>query len=696
MSHVRDTAAAGNAIRTAIVGCGRVAEMHMLHLRRNPRAKVVAAIDDCLEAAKRFAQKHTIPRCFKSLEDAILDSQIEAAHITTPPDSHEDLARYALEHGVHVFVEKPQTFSVKAARELYALASAKGLQFLPDFILLGSPLYRQMKHHCDSGKLGKIVSVDCVYNVGYDSRELKEPMRPPWPFLLPGGYLHNYITHPLYLCLSFTGALRQISTSYRNKGALPSYMTDTIDVLADGYDCSASIRVSLAPRISPINLTIYGELGTARVEFASFVLSYWHTSRLPGGISRMIAPAASGVDVLRQSLFNTIKVATGKLVRYEGLQNLIEDFHNSIEARGPSPVAPELAMEVIRVEEAIIRGGGNWKLRKDDVIHSIEPTSKVVAVTGANGYIGAHVARTLQEKGYHVKALVRAHSVTDNLLKSGMDIIVGDAREITSVRRLMQGADFVVHLAAGTRGTRDFVLSSCVDATRNVVQVAEEIDLRRNVYLSSYAVYDYVKAARLRSIDENTPLESKPGTRSSYAEGKTLAEQVVRESNARTPRWSILRPSSIFGSSRSLLDAVALKIGERFMLLGEPKCSSRLVHVDDVVSAVLMGLEDDRWIPGDIINITHPDTIILGDLQKLIVNETQEKCICLSPSVLRLAGLATAFTYRALHRGPHYTQRQITYLCSGCHSRPGKALSMGWRPSAPLREQIVSTLQQSK
>lgn len=71
-----------------------------------------------------------------------------------------------------------------------------------------------------------------------------------------------------------------------------------------------------------------------------------------------------------------------------------------------------------------------------------------VLVTGATGFIGGNVARTLQARGYEVKALARPGSSTLTLEGTGIQVAQGDVRDRESVSRAVKGCQVVVHCAA--------------------------------------------------------------------------------------------------------------------------------------------------------------------------------------------------------------------------------------------------------
>ncbi|HND37105.1 MAG TPA: NAD-dependent epimerase/dehydratase family protein, partial [Nitrosomonas sp.] len=72
-------------------------------------------------------------------------------------------------------------------------------------------------------------------------------------------------------------------------------------------------------------------------------------------------------------------------------------------------------------------------------------------VTGANGFVGSAVARTLLAAGHEVRTLVRAGSDRRNLTALPVEIIEGDLRDVPSLKRAVKGCDSLFHVAADYR-----------------------------------------------------------------------------------------------------------------------------------------------------------------------------------------------------------------------------------------------------
>ena len=150
-------------------------------------------------------------------------------------------------------------------------------------------------------------------------------------------------------------------------------------------------------------------------------------------------------------------------------------------------------------------------------------------VTGATGFLGSHVARQLLSNGADLRLLVRATSRTENIADLPADRVVGDLRDVESLRRGMSGCEVVFHVAADYRlWSRDGreLYQSNVDGTRNILQAARDSSVRRVVYTSSVATMGFGNNGSV--TDERTPV-SLANMIGDYKRSKFMAEQLVIE-----------------------------------------------------------------------------------------------------------------------------------------------------------------------
>lgn len=146
-------------------------------------------------------------------------------------------------------------------------------------------------------------------------------------------------------------------------------------------------------------------------------------------------------------------------------------------------------------------------------------------VTGASGFVGWHVARTLAERGFRVRALCRPAS---KLRELEAERVEGDLRDCQSLATAVAGCNLVFHVAADYRlWTKDpsELYASNVDGTRNLLEAAFAAGVERVVYTSTVGCIGMPAG---REGDETTAV-SVEDMAGHYKRSKWLAERVALE-----------------------------------------------------------------------------------------------------------------------------------------------------------------------
>ena len=168
-------------------------------------------------------------------------------------------------------------------------------------------------------------------------------------------------------------------------------------------------------------------------------------------------------------------------------------------------------------------------------------------VTGATGFLGSHVARQLLKRGADLRLLVRSTSRTDNINDLQADRVVGDLRDVESLKRGMNGCEYVFHVAADYRlwaVNGQELYDSNVEGTSNVLQAARESHVRRVVYTSSVATMGFGNNGHM--TDESTPV-SLAKMIGDYKRSKFMAEQRVIEAARDGQNVVIVNPTTPIG-----------------------------------------------------------------------------------------------------------------------------------------------------
>ena len=115
-------------LRIAIVGCGKIADQHAMQIQRIKDCEIAAVCDREPLMAKQLCERFPIKQRFSDVTELLKQGRPDVVHITTPPESHFEVAKLCLEQGAHVYVEKPFTVYAEQAQELVELAEKKGLK----------------------------------------------------------------------------------------------------------------------------------------------------------------------------------------------------------------------------------------------------------------------------------------------------------------------------------------------------------------------------------------------------------------------------------------------------------------------------------------------------------------------------------------------------------------------------------------
>src|SRR5271154_1614367 len=109
-------------LKVAIIGCGNIADSHASQIGRIKDCEIVGVCDREPLMAQQLQKRFPIKQWFSSVPELLEQSKPDVVHITTPPQSHFDLAKTCLEHGSHVYLEKPFTVWEHEARSLVEMA----------------------------------------------------------------------------------------------------------------------------------------------------------------------------------------------------------------------------------------------------------------------------------------------------------------------------------------------------------------------------------------------------------------------------------------------------------------------------------------------------------------------------------------------------------------------------------------------
>jgi UDP-glucose-4-epimerase GalE len=228
-----------------------------------------------------------------------------------------------------------------------------------------------------------------------------------------------------------------------------------------------------------------------------------------------------------------------------------------------------------------------------------------VVVTGGAGFIGSRLVRELLGRGYSVVVLDNFCSGSwENLRElhggDGFEVVEGDVRDRSVVRKVMKGAGGVVHLAAlidVEASVKDpFETHEVnVNGTLNVLHEAVKAGVKRFIFASSTAVYGDANPLPLKEDYPPRPI-------SPYAASKAAAECYCLAFNkCYGLETVILRYFNVYGPGQrnSAYSGVITRFlenafkGEPLTVYGDGCQTRDFIYVDDVVEATILALEGE-------------------------------------------------------------------------------------------------------
>jgi NAD dependent epimerase/dehydratase len=306
---------------------------------------------------------------------------------------------------------------------------------------------------------------------------------------------------------------------------------------------------------------------------------------------------------------------------------------------------------------------------------------KKILVTGADGFIGSHLAEMLAAAGARVRALAQYNAfnswgwLEDARCREQLEIVCGDIRDAGFARELVAGTDIVFHLAALIAIPYSYVapasyVATNVTGTLNLLQAAQAAGVTQFIHTSTSEVYG---TARTVPIDESHPLQPQ----SPYSASKIAADALAHSFFAAFGLpVTIARPFNTYGprqSARAVIPTIITQIlaGRPEIRLGSLAPTRDFNYVEDICRGFL-GLAGSPAAIGETVNIGSNSEISIGEAAALIQELLGTK-LPIATDEARIRPQAS----------------EVERLC--CDNAKIVALT-GYRPQVPLREGLTRTI----
>jgi predicted dehydrogenase len=149
-----------DVVRIGVIGYGHWGPNIVRNLHGIETCEVAAVCDKSPAALRRVSRVYPHVQLTTDMSEILASPEIDAVAVVTPAWTHFELAKAALLHGKHVFIEKPVTSTSQQAEELIELADRKNLKIMVDHTFLFCGAVRKIRELVDAGTLGSLYYFD--------------------------------------------------------------------------------------------------------------------------------------------------------------------------------------------------------------------------------------------------------------------------------------------------------------------------------------------------------------------------------------------------------------------------------------------------------------------------------------------------------------------------------------------------------
>jgi predicted dehydrogenase len=350
-------------LKTAIIGCGKIADSHASAMQFIKGCEIVGVCDREPLMAKQLYERFPVKQYFTDVTELLTQARPDVVHITTSPESHFDLAKLCLEHGAHVYVEKPFTVYAEQAQKLVDLAEAKGLKLTVGHNEQFSHVARRLRELVSAGYLGGIPVHMQSYH-GYDLADARYAKallgdKQHWVRRLPGQLLHNLISHGISRIAEFlrTDNPQVIAFGFVSpvlKGINEHEIIDELRVIIC-EDERTTAYFTFTTQMKPLlhQFQIYGPKNGLVLDQDHDVLLKLRGDKYKSYADKFIPPVVFAKQYLG-NLFTNAKLFLRRDFHMDsGMRYLIESFYRSIVEGTPVPIPYREILLTARIMDTI-------------------------------------------------------------------------------------------------------------------------------------------------------------------------------------------------------------------------------------------------------------------------------------------------------------------------------------------------------
>jgi predicted dehydrogenase len=370
-------------LKVGIVGCGKIADAHASQIQRIAGCEIVGVCDREPLMAQQLSERFPVRRHFSELDALLEDAQPDVVHITTPPESHFDLAAECLRRGCHVYLEKPVALHAAEVETLLRLATQQGVKLTAGHDDQFSHAARRMRSLVQSGYLGGLpVHMESHYCYDLSDPDYARALlsdRRHWVRRLPGRLLHNIISHGIARIAEFLTTDHPVVVAHGFVSPLLKRLgeTDIVDelrvIISENDRTTAYFTFSSQMRPSLHQFRIYGPKNGLVLDQDHETVLMLRGNRYTSYCEKFIPPVSFARQHLGNLFTNAKKFLGRDFHMKSGMKYLIEAFYQSIVHDAPLPIPYREILRVATLMDAIFEQLDRARLSETTTTESCSP-----------------------------------------------------------------------------------------------------------------------------------------------------------------------------------------------------------------------------------------------------------------------------------------------------------------------------------
>ena len=222
-------------VRWGIIGCGEVTEKKSGPAFNEVEGSHVEAVFSRNETkARSYAERHHVRKWYTDPQELILDPDINAIYVATPPAAHTTFAIMSMRAGKPCYVEKPLAASYEDCIRINHISEQTGVRCYVAYYRRYLPYFKKVKTLINSGVLGKIMTVQ-VRLIAPPKPQDAQTGSLPWRLqssISGGGYFYDLAPHQIDLLQDYFGIITKAHGYKANRGGLYA-VEDTVNAVME-------------------------------------------------------------------------------------------------------------------------------------------------------------------------------------------------------------------------------------------------------------------------------------------------------------------------------------------------------------------------------------------------------------------------------------------------------------------------------